>query len=120
LNGKPVQSDYKDLLNQIPANSVESVEIITAPSAKYDPDGKRCIVNIVTKHGVVEGISLSLNIQGGLPPVYSYANLRNPVRYGTDAILNIKSGKWDFNLGGSFLRNDIAGRRVGNVHTIVE
>lgn len=40
INGKPVQTDASTILSQLPANSVENIELITAPSAKYDPDGK--------------------------------------------------------------------------------
>jgi hypothetical protein len=51
LNGKPVQGNPITLLNQLPANSVERTEGITAPSAKYDPKGKAVILNILTKKG---------------------------------------------------------------------
>ena len=40
LNNKPVQSDIQSLLSQIPANSIENIEVITAPSAQYDAEGK--------------------------------------------------------------------------------
>lgn len=46
LNGKPVQSDAASLLNQLPANAVEDIEVITSPSAKYDPEGKAGMINI--------------------------------------------------------------------------
>ena len=34
INGKPVQSDAQIILSQIPANAVQNIELITAPSAK--------------------------------------------------------------------------------------
>ena len=37
------------ILEQIPASSIESIEIISNPSAKYDPDGMTGIINIVLK-----------------------------------------------------------------------
>jgi outer membrane receptor for ferrienterochelin and colicin len=40
LNGKPVQANLGTLLNQLPANSIESIDVITTPNARYDPDGK--------------------------------------------------------------------------------
>ena len=49
LNGKPVQGNATSLLSQLPANAIERVEVITAPSAKYDPEGKAGILNIITK-----------------------------------------------------------------------
>ena len=49
LNGKPTQGDLTAILAQLPANALEKVEVITAPSAKYDPEGKAGILNIITK-----------------------------------------------------------------------
>jgi hypothetical protein len=49
VNGKTVVLDAATLLSQLPANSIENIEIITAPSAKYDADGKAGIINIITK-----------------------------------------------------------------------
>jgi ferric enterobactin receptor len=38
VNGKPVLTDAATILSQLPANTIENIEVITAPSAKYDPD----------------------------------------------------------------------------------
>jgi hypothetical protein len=51
LNGKPLQGNASALMAQIPANAIERVEVITAPSAKYDPEGKAGILNIITEKG---------------------------------------------------------------------
>ncbi|GAB3925903.1 TonB-dependent receptor domain-containing protein [Larkinella terrae] len=119
INGKPVQSDPATVLNQIPANTIENVEVITSPSARFDPDGKAGIINITTRTGVAGSRSLSATIQGGFPAVYTYHNLQNPRRYGADVTLNSHSEKWDITLSGNYLRNDIAGRRVGDVNTSI-
>ena len=60
INGRPsalAGGDRKALLDQIPANMVKRVEIITNPSAKYDPDGISGIINIVLKKNNLEGFS---------------------------------------------------------------
>ena len=49
INGKPTQGDAGAVLAQLPANALESVELITAPSAKYDPEGKAGILNIYSQ-----------------------------------------------------------------------
>jgi ferric enterobactin receptor len=119
VNGKPSQVDAVTLLAQIPANSIEKVEMITAPSAKYDADGKAGIINIVTKTGATDGISVTVNGQLGLPRIQQYYNLTEPQRYGIDATLMYRKGKWDMSFSGNYLKNDIAGRRVGDVNTTI-
>jgi iron complex outermembrane recepter protein len=119
LNGKPVQSDPTLILNQLPANAVEDIEIVTAPSAKYDPEGKAGIINIITKKGATDGLYMQVNAKAGLPSIEDYDNAEPASRYGADFTLNYKKGKWDLSAGASYLRNDIAGRRVGDVFTII-
>ncbi|AKQ46174.1 TonB-dependent receptor [Rufibacter radiotolerans] len=119
LNGKPVQSDAAALLSQIPANAIENVEVVTAPSAKYDPDGKAGIINITTKKGADNGYSVLVNMQGGLPSIEPYGNAESAKRYGGDATVSFRKDKWDVSVGGSYVRNDIAGRRVGDVNTTI-
>ena len=48
LNGTPIQGAMSTILDQLPSNAVESIEFITAPSAKFDPDGKAGLINILT------------------------------------------------------------------------
>lgn len=117
VNGKPVQSDPSVILNQIPANTIENIEVITSPSARFDPDGKSGIINITTKMAEADSRTLIVNMQGGLPSVHSYNNLKQPLRFGADVAWGIKTGKWEVNVSGNYLRNDITGRRVGDVHT---
>ena len=45
------------MLNQIPANAIESVEVITNPSVRYDPDGTTGIINIVLKKKALQGFN---------------------------------------------------------------
>lgn len=117
LNGKPVLADAQTVLSQLPANAIDHVELITAPSAKYDPDGRGGIVNIVTKKGAADGVTLTVNLQGGLPSTTDYNNLEKPQRYGADATVSFKQGKWDVSVGGNYTRNDNEGYREGNVYT---
>ncbi len=49
INNKPSIIQGSDALEQIPASSIESIEIITNPSAKYDPDGVSGIINVILK-----------------------------------------------------------------------
>jgi ferric enterobactin receptor len=119
INGKAVQTDAATILSQLPANSIENVELITAPSAKYDPDGKGGIINITTKKGADNSSAFIANVQGGLPSVRNYGNAESQQRYGADLAYNYKKDKWDFSIGANYLRNDNAGFREGDVFTII-
>lgn len=46
-----------EILKQLPSESIENIEVITNPSAKYDPDGMSGIINIVLKKNKREGIN---------------------------------------------------------------
>ncbi|MBC7450791.1 MAG: TonB-dependent receptor [Cytophagales bacterium] len=119
INGKPILTDVHSILSQIPANAIENIELITAPSARYDADGKAGIINITTKKGFGDGVAMILNAMVGLPGVNTYNNLENPQRHGADGSLSYKKNKWDLSIGASYLRNDVAGRRIGDVNTTV-
>jgi ferric enterobactin receptor len=120
LNGKPVTTDISTVLHQLPANSIENIELITAPTAKYDADGKSGIINITTKKGLSDGLSYSLNAQYGLPSNNDYNNKEKPNRYGADVTLNYKKGRWELSSGLSYQENDLAGRREGDVNTTID
>ena len=46
-----------DALQQIPSAAIKNIEIITNPSAKYDPDGMTGIVNVILKDNVQQGVN---------------------------------------------------------------
>jgi len=120
LNGKPVQGNASTLMAQLPANAIARVEVITAPSAKYDPEGKAGILNIITKKGAVDGAFGQINLKGGFPSIETYGNDKAHQRYGIDATYNIRNDKWNVSLGANYQRNDLGGRREGDVFTIID
>lgn len=119
INGKPVQTDAATMLSQLPANQVEHIELITSPSAKYDPDGRGGIINITTKKGVDDGFALLANLQGGLPSIEDYGNPESQQRYGADVTVNYRKREWDISASANYLRNDNAGLRDGDVYTVI-
>ncbi len=119
LNGNPVQGNASTLLNQLPANAIERVEVITAPSAKYDPEGKAGILNIITRKGAADGAFAQINVKGGFPSIETYDNAEAHQRYGIDATYNNIKGDWNISLGANYQRNDLGGRREGDVFTII-
>ncbi|MCR5444701.1 MAG: TonB-dependent receptor [Bacteroidales bacterium] len=72
VNGRPSEllaSDLSTLLEQIPASTVENVEVITNPSAKYDPEGMSGIINIKLKDRTAGALGLNgvVNVNVGAP-----------------------------------------------------
>ena len=120
VNNKPIQSDINSLLNQIPANSIQNIEIITAPSAQYDAEGKAGIINILTLKNPLQGDYFQVNTLLGVPSIEDYENAHPARRYGLDITYNTVGEKWNFSSGLSFQRNDLSGRREGDVYTIIE
>lgn len=78
-------SNITALLQSLPANSVDKVEIITNPSSKYDAEGQSGIVNIVLKKNIRTGLNGSVTLSGG-----SYDN------YSGGVDLNYRDGKFNF------------------------
>ncbi len=120
LNGKPVQNDPASILAQIPASSVEDIEIITSPSAKYDPDGKSGIINIKTRKGSANGLYVLADVTYGLPSIQNYGNKEPQHRYGAGFTVSEQTDKWTWSAGANYQRDDIAGRRVGHVTTDID
>ena len=87
VDGKPSTIDAATLLKQIPSTSIKSVELITNPSAKYNPEGMSGIINIVLKK------SANMGFNGSLNTGISYAT--DP-KYNASINLNYKTGKVNF------------------------
>ncbi|MEY3237344.1 MAG: hypothetical protein RI883_1445 [Bacteroidota bacterium] len=64
IDGRPSSlsgASGKSLLDALPAGSIERIEIVTNPSAKYDPDGTSGIINIVLKKNKLRGFNGLIN-----------------------------------------------------------
>ena len=61
IDGKPTNIDPAQLLKQIPSASIKQIELITNPSAKYNPEGMSGIINIVLHKNANQGFNASIN-----------------------------------------------------------
>ncbi|HRO43173.1 MAG TPA: outer membrane beta-barrel protein [Flavipsychrobacter sp.] len=89
INGKQTPmagADLANLLKSMPANSVDRIEIISNPGARYDAAGAAGIINIVLKKDQRIGANGSANISYG-QGVYS--------KYGVGANLNFRSKRFN-------------------------
>ena len=100
VDGRPSILDAADILTQMPASVIDNIEIITNPSAKYDPEGSSGIVNIITKKGKLKGASGVVNL-----------NLGNYDNYGADFLVNIRKNKFNYHVGMDYSNRSFSGDR---------
>lgn len=110
IDGRPsamLGSDVSTALRQIPANMIESVEIITNPSAKYDPEGMSGIINIKLRKD--RNVGFNAMVSGG---------------YGTwgkyNGSVNLNYRTQNINIFGSYSLNNRNWFRRGSTYTINE
>lgn len=98
IDGKPATllgSDVNSALQSLPASSIDNVEVITNPSAKYDAQGLSGIINIITKKDQRFGVNGNITLGAGTRDKYN-GNLG----------LNAHKGKWNVFLNSSFRINN--------------
>lgn len=74
INDKPSKltpEALKTYLQQLPANSLDRIEVITNPSAKYSASGTGGIINIILKGAVKKNFFLSLGVNATTKPTVS-------------------------------------------------
>jgi Outer membrane protein beta-barrel family/Carboxypeptidase regulatory-like domain/TonB-dependent Receptor Plug Domain len=77
IDGIPSILSPTDALSQISASTIENIEIITNPSAKYDPDGSSGILNIIQKKTRERGLNGTSDFSAGRFDNYSMSGLVN-------------------------------------------
>ena len=117
VDGRPTNMSPAQLLKQIPSTSIKKIELITNPSAKYNPEGMSGIINIVLHKNANDGFNGNFNagITFGETP-----------KYNNSVDMNYRTGKINFftNLGsntgkyfndGFVYREDIASRQTFDI-----
>jgi outer membrane receptor protein involved in Fe transport len=87
VDGKISNIPTSQLLKQIPSSSIKSIELITNPSAKYDPDGMSGIINIILHKNTMIGFN------GGLSTNISF---EREAKFNSSLNLNYRNGKFNF------------------------
>lgn len=88
INGKPsalTGLNSTDALRQLPAESIEKVEVITSPSARYDAEGSGGIINIILRRSKLQGLNGAIT-----------TNLGYPYRLGANGNINYRTGDFNF------------------------
>lgn len=74
-----------EALEQIPAESIERVEVVTNPSARFDPSGTSGIINVVLKQERRPGYNGMVSLNAG-----------SAGRFSGSVNLNYQFGNWNF------------------------
>src|SRR5690606_21978292 len=97
IDGKPATllgGDEQTALQSLPASSIDQVEVITNPSAKYDATGMTGIINIITKREKKFGFNGSVTLGAG-----------TRAKYNGSMNMNLKNEKWNVFLNSSYRQN---------------
>ena len=101
VDGKLSNIPAAQLLKQIPSASIKSIELITNPSAKYNPEGMSGIINIILHKNTMVGFNGNINV--GL-------TYEKEAKFNSSIDMNYRNGK--FNLYGNY-GNNIAKNKNG-------
>ena len=96
-----------DALTRLPAETIEKVEVITSPSARYQAEGTIGIINIILAKRFLKGLNGVFNLSTGKNDTYSGS-----------ANLNYRKGKFNFFTNSGYSDRTNKGRAVqNNVYT---
>ena len=85
INGRRSALTQSQALEQISSDAIESIEVITNPSARYDASGSSGIINIILKKNRKSGMNGQVRLVAGIPDDYrAYGNI------------NYKANKFNF------------------------
>ena len=107
VDGKLSNIPTAQLLKQIPSTSIKSIELITNPSAKYDPEGMSGIINIVLHKNTMIGFNGSTSV--GL-------RYEKEPKFNSSIDMNYRNGK--FNMYGSYSNNISKNAQYGFIDRI--
>ncbi|MFN3941416.1 MAG: TonB-dependent receptor domain-containing protein [Flavobacterium sp.] len=70
IDGKPSNMSAAEVLQSIPSTAIKQIELITNPSAKYNPEGMSGIINIILHKNAIKGFNGSINtgVNFGITP----------------------------------------------------
>lgn len=109
VDGKLSNVPIAQLLKQIPSSSIKSIELITNPSAKYNPEGMSGIINIILHKNA--NIGFNGNASVGL-------TYDENAKFNSTVDMNYRNGK--FNVYGNVGTNIGKNNNHGNIIREVE
>ncbi len=107
VDGKLSNVPIAQLLRQIPSTSIKQIELITNPSAKYNPEGMSGIINIILHKNTNIGFNGNINV-GLTKEIYA--------KFNSSIDMNYRNGK--FNLYGNYGNNIGEYDNFGNIERL--
>lgn len=120
IDGKPTYLSAQDLVNYLknmPSSTLEQIELMTNPSAKYDAAGNSGIINFKTKKTKIKGFNTSATVGAGTGK-YPKANESINFNYRTGKV-NV-FGNYSYNYNKNFRKLDLTRNfrdSLGNIDT---
>ncbi len=113
INDKPsriTEEGLKQFLQQLPANTLERIEVITNPSAKYSAEGTGGIINIITKDKIKKNQLFSFGLNGstlgGFSPWASFVTSNE--KFSFNIYVSHSDYKWEgFNRSKGYVFNGV-------------
>jgi outer membrane receptor protein involved in Fe transport len=117
VDGRPTNIDPAQLLKQIPSTSIKKIELITNPSAKYNPEGMSGIINIILHKNTNNGFNGNLNagITFGEEPKFNNSLDMNYRVGKVNFFANVGSNFGEYFNDGRVVREDINSRQLFNI-----
>lgn len=105
IDGKPsgMASNIADALKMLSAESIEQVEVITNPSARYEAEGGAGLINIILKKGKNQGVNGNVT-----------ATVSDPFGYSVASTLNYREENFNIFANLSYRDNKTLGNSVNN------
>ncbi len=109
IDGVPTVLEPGDALAQIPAGSIQDIEIITNPSAKFNAEGTAGVINVITKKSKLKGVSSLINTSAG-----TFDN------YNTNGAFSLKKEKIAFDLNANYQKRYNPNNEIENRRTVYD
>lgn len=102
VDGKLSNIPVAQLLKQIPSTSIKQIELITNPSAKYNPEGMSGLINIILHKNVTIGFNGDVSV--GL-------TYEKNAKFNAGLNMNYRNGKFNFygNVSNNVSKNEFGG-----------
>ncbi|WP_299552133.1 TonB-dependent receptor [Seonamhaeicola sp.] len=107
VDGKLSNIPTAQLLRQLPSTSIKQIELITNPSAKYNPEGMSGLINIILHKNT------NIGFNGGLSTGLQY---QREAKFNSSLNMNYRNGK--VNVYGSYGNNIRKGVNFGEIKQI--